>query len=85
MIFIFYLFNFLFRISVKERMFLLERVKKLSNDGLASVIIIFCLLISQLVRLIQKECPSSIEDLDSEKLQIKLDCLDKKTNDQINQ
>ncbi len=61
-------------ISSSERERLSERVKRLANDGLAS-----------LVRLVQKECPSSIEDLDDEKLLIKIPCLDRKTYEQINQ
>jgi len=36
-----------------------------------------------LVRLIQKQRPQAIEDLDSEKLQIKIDQIDRKTLKQI--
>jgi hypothetical protein len=36
-----------------------------------------------LVRLIQKQRPQAIEDLDSEKLQIKIDQIDQKTLKQI--
>jgi molybdenum cofactor biosynthesis enzyme MoaA len=38
-----------------------------------------------LVRLIQKECASALEDIDNEKLQIRIDSLDRKTFEQINQ
>jgi hypothetical protein len=38
-----------------------------------------------LVRLIQKECSSALEDIDNEKLQIRIDSLDRKTFEQINQ
>jgi hypothetical protein len=38
-----------------------------------------------LVRLIQKECSTALEDIDNEKLQIRIDSLDRKTFDQINQ
>jgi len=37
------------------------------------------------VKLIQKEMPVAVEDLDSEKLQIRVDLLDKKIFEQINQ
>lgn len=36
------------------------------------------------MRLIQKECSIAIEDLDNEKLQIRVDSLDRKTYDSIN-
>jgi uncharacterized protein YaaW (UPF0174 family) len=42
-------------------------------------------LILKLVRLIQKECSQALEELDSEKLQIRVDSIDRKTFDQINQ
>jgi uncharacterized protein YaaW (UPF0174 family) len=35
--------------------------------------------------LIQKECSQAIEDIDTEKLQIRVDSLDRKTYEQINQ
>jgi len=62
------------KLSLKEKISLSERVKLLANDGLAS-----------LVRLVQKECPSSIDDLDEDNLQIKLNKLEKKTYEQLNQ
>lgn len=37
------------------------------------------------MRLIQKECAQAIDDIDSEKLQIRVDSLDRKTYEQINQ
>ena len=51
-----------------------ERIRRLTHKGLAA-----------LVRLIQKECAQAIEDLDIEKLQIRVDLIDRKTFDQINQ
>ena len=53
---------------------LTEKIRILSNEGL-----------TQVVKLIMDECPDGIEDIDSEKLQIKVDLLDKKTYDLINQ
>ncbi len=35
--------------------------------------------------MIQKECAIALEDIDSEKLQIRVDSIDRKTFDQINQ
>ncbi len=61
-------------ISTKERERLAERIKCLANDGLASV-----------VRLVQKECPSCIEDLNEDKLMIRITGIDRKTYEQINQ
>jgi hypothetical protein len=59
--------------SSKEREKLAERIKCLANDGLASV-----------VRLVQKECPNCIEDLNDEKLMIRITEIDRKTYEQIN-
>ena len=41
--------------------------------------------LTQIINIILKECPKGFEDMDSEKLQIKLDLLDKKTYDIINE
>ena len=65
-----------------------DRIRKLSNEGLAAVYKIYFYILFkriQLVRLIQKECSQAIEDVDSEKLQIRVDSLDRKTFEQINQ
>ena len=59
-------------LTSNERFILANRVKKLQNDGLAS-----------LVRLVQKDCPSSIKETD-EHIEIMLCNLDKKTHEQIN-
>jgi hypothetical protein len=61
-------------LNLQEKITFTERIRKLSNEGLAS-----------LVRLIQKECLNAIEDLDNERLQIKIDNLDRKTYDHANQ
>ena len=61
-------------LSIAEKQILGDRVQNLSADGLAS-----------LVRLVQKEKPQAIDDLDRERMQITIKKLDKKTYDQINQ
>ena len=55
-------------LSMTEKMNLTDKIRILSNEGL-----------TQVVKLIMKECPNGIEDIDSEKLQIKIDLLDHKT------
>jgi len=60
-------------LTSKEREDLSKRIKCLVNDGLAAM-----------VRLVHKECPNSIEDLNEEKLQIKLTEIDRKTYGHIN-
>ena len=57
-------------LSMTEKMNLTDKIRILSNDGL-----------TQVVKLIMKECPNGIEDLDSEKLQIKIDLIDHRTYD----
>ena len=61
-------------LTLAEKTKLIESIREQSNEGL-----------SQIVKIILKECPKGIEDIDSEKLQIKVDLLDKKTYDIINQ
>jgi hypothetical protein len=51
-----------------EKMNLTDKIRILSNEGL-----------TQVVKLIMKECPNGIEDIDSEKLQIKIDLIDHRT------
>lgn len=46
---------------------------------------LYGIFLYQLVRLIEKECPLAIEDLDNEKLRIKVETIDKRTFAQINQ
>lgn len=55
-------------LSLQEKISLTERVRKLSNEGLAAF-----------VKLVQKECGSAYEDMDSEKIQIRVDFLDRST------
>ena len=49
-----------------------EKVRKLSNEGL-----------SAFVKLVQKECPIAFEDLDEEKVQVRVDFLDRNTYSQL--
>ena len=53
---------------IDEKIALADKFRNLSNKGLTHI-----------VQLIQKECPNAIEDIDSEKLQIKVDLIDRKT------
>ena len=55
-------------LSMNEKISLTEKIRILSSDGL-----------TQVVNIITKECPKVIENIDSEKLQIKIDLLDHKT------
>ncbi len=61
-------------LSISEKSKLIECIREQSNEGL-----------TQIVKIILKECPKGIEDIDSEKLQIKIDMLDYRTYDLINQ
>ena len=61
-------------LTLAEKTKLIESIREQPNEGL-----------TQVVKIILKECPKGIEDIDSEKLQIKVDLLDKKTYDIINQ
>ena len=61
-------------LTLAEKTKLIENIREQPNEGL-----------TQIVKIILKECPKGIEDIDSEKLQIKVDLLDKKTFDSINQ
>ena len=61
-------------LTLSEKTKLIESIREQPNEGL-----------TQIVKIILKECPKGIEDIDSEKLQIKVDLLDKKTFDSINQ
>lgn len=58
---------------LSEKTKLIEAIREQSNEGL-----------TQIVKLILKECPKGIEDIDSEKLQIKIDFLDHRTYELIN-
>ena len=59
-------------LTMTEKMNLTEKIRILSNEGL-----------TQVVKLIMDECPDGIEDIDSEKLQIKVDLIDHKTYDML--
>ena len=52
------------QLSVADRLKLTDMIKQQSNEGL-----------TQIVKIILKSCPDGIEDIDSEKLQIKIDFL----------
>lgn len=61
-------------LTLDEKISLTEKVRKLSNEGLA-----------EFVKLIEKECPSAFEDLDNERVQIRVDYLDRRTNTILNE
>ena len=61
-------------LSFAQKTKLIESIKELSNDSL-----------TQIVKTILRDCPKGIEDIDTEKLQIKVDLLDSKTYESINQ
>lgn len=60
-------------LTLAEKTKLIENIREQSNEGL-----------TQIVKIILKECPKGIEDIDNEKLQIKIDLLDHKTYELIN-
>ncbi len=59
-------------LSITEKNKLIESIREQTNEGL-----------TQIVKIILKECPKGIEDIDNEKLQIKIDLLDYKTYELI--
>ena len=59
-------------LTLAEKTKLIENIREQPNEGL-----------TQIVKIILKECPKGVEDIDDEKLQIKVDLLDKKTYDII--
>ena len=61
-------------LTLAEKTKLIESIREQPNEGL-----------TQIVKIILKECPKGIEDIDSEKLQIKVDLIDHKTYETINQ
>lgn len=61
-------------LTLSDKTKLIESIREQSNEGL-----------TQIVKIILRECPKGIEDIDNEKLQIKIDLLDYKTFDLINQ
>lgn len=61
-------------LTLTQKTQLIELIRDQSNEGL-----------TQIVKIILKECPKGIEDIDTEKLQIKIDLLDYKTYELINQ
>ena len=61
-------------LTLSDKSKLIESIRGQSNEGL-----------TQIVKIILKECPKGIEDIDNEKLQIKIDLLDYRTYDIINQ
>jgi hypothetical protein len=61
-------------LTLTQKTQLIELIRDQSNEGL-----------TQIVKIILKECPKGIEDIDNEKLQIKIDMLDYRTYDLINQ
>ena len=63
---------FKIRLSLQEKISLTEGVRKLSNEGL-----------SAFVKLVQTQCPSAFEDLDAEKVQVRVDMLDRNTYESL--
>ena len=61
-------------LTLSDKTKLIESIREQSNEGL-----------TQIVKIILRECPKGIEDIDNEKLQIKIDLLDYRTYDLINQ
>lgn len=61
-------------LTLSDKTKLIESIREQSNEGL-----------TQIVKIIMKECPKGIEDIDNEKLQIKIDLLDNRTYELINQ
>ena len=61
-------------LSATQKIKLIENVREVSND-----------VLTQIIKIILKDCPKGIEDIDSEKLQIKVDLIDHKTYETINQ
>ena len=61
-------------LSFAQKTKLIENIRELSND-----------VLTQIIKVILKDCPKGIEDIDTEKLQIKVDLLDHKTYESINQ
>ncbi len=59
-------------LSLQEKIGITDKIRKLTNEGLAA-----------LVRLIQKECAQALEEIDSEKLQIRVDSIDRRTYENI--
>lgn len=61
-------------LNLQEKIQLTEKVRKLSNEGLAAF-----------VKYIQSECTSAFEDLDAEKVQVRVDYIDKATFNSVMQ
>ena len=61
-------------LTLSDKTKLIESIREQSNEGL-----------TQIIKIILKECPKGIEDIDNEKLQIKIDLLDYRTYELINQ
>lgn len=61
-------------LTLEEKINLTEKVRKLPNEGLA-----------EFVRTVQKECPAAFEDMDTERIQVRVDYLDKRTNNILHQ
>lgn len=59
-------------ISFDERIKFTDNVRKLTIEQMTSV-----------VKMLQEECPDALNDLDSDKLQIKVDSIDKATFDKL--
>ena len=59
-------------LTLEEKAKFIDIIKVQSNE-----------VLTQIVKIILKECPKGLEDIDNEKLQVKIDMLDKRTYDLI--
>ena len=59
-------------INYPQKVKLIENIRDLPND-----------ILTQIIKIILKDCPKGIEDIDSEKLQIKVDLIDHKTYENV--
>jgi hypothetical protein len=59
-------------LNINSKIEFAEKVKKVSHEILADI-----------VKIVESDCKHALEDLDSERLQIKIDCLDKATFDKL--
>ena len=60
------------KLTIAEKTKLVEKIREQNNDTL-----------TQIVKLLLKESPKAVEDIDNEKLQIKVDYLDHKTYEMV--
>lgn len=59
-------------LSTNEKTSLTDKIRVLSNENLVNII-----------KLLMKECPKVVEEIDSDKIQIKMDFIDRNTYNKI--